>query len=192
MHAHEPAARADEGLHRLLLGGIEHIAGGVGEHHHPVAGQVGIVEVGRVLALVHRHPLSLGQQAQRAHRSGNRVVAELGGAGEHQYALVGGRHGRGNGGQEHRQQQRQDIWAHGRIMPQPRTIPVRAQPAGCRLRRRNRFTIHDKETTCRPFCFVPPWPSPSPRWPRRPSLPLISPPASPSPRACASPPAMKR
>lgn len=107
MHADEAAAVADEAFQRGLLVGVEHVAGGAGEYHHAVAGEVGSDEVGGVLAMIGRYGFARREVLQRGQGRGNGIVAELRGAREYEDAVRCGGDGAIRAGQEREHQQEQ-------------------------------------------------------------------------------------
>jgi hypothetical protein len=80
-----PTARGDVGLEGVLLGGVEHVAGGRQPHHRLVPGQVRRREVVRVLGGGHREPVGAAELADRVDPRRYRVVPEAGGLREHQH-----------------------------------------------------------------------------------------------------------
>ena len=114
MHADPAAAAFDVGLQRRLLGGVEHIAGGVEEQHDVVAGQRGGGESGGVFGGRHRHAVARGELLQHGVRGGDGIVAKAGRLAESQHAQRLGR----DGGRQ-RQQHQAGRGGSGRHARQP-------------------------------------------------------------------------
>ncbi len=107
MDADVAAAAADVALERRLLGGVQHVAGGVEEHHRLVLGEVAGGEGGGVLGGGDGEAVGRAQVTDGLGADRDRVVPEAGRLGEDEHVIggVGGlRRGRrqGGGGQGYR------------------------------------------------------------------------------------------
>ncbi len=105
MHAGEAAARADVALEGGLLGGVEHVSGGVEEDHRLVPGEVGGGEGRGVLGRGDREAVRRAQVADRLDARRDGVVSEARRLGEDEHVVRGSVGGdcraRGNGAREH-------------------------------------------------------------------------------------------
>jgi hypothetical protein len=99
MNARVPTAAPDVGLERTLLGGVEHVAGGVEEDHRLVLRQVRRTEGVRVLGRGDGETVGRAQLADQLETLRDGVMPESGGLGEHQDVVRRiGRTGRWTGG----------------------------------------------------------------------------------------------
>ena len=86
VHADPAAARPHVALERVLLGRVEHVAGGAQEDDRAVAAQVALAERGRVLRRVDREAVRLAELLQRGDARLDGAVPEGGRLREDQHA----------------------------------------------------------------------------------------------------------